>query len=93
MSNQVFFPYTDLLLHDMGPDLADICVGQARPEELRTEPLWGLRYRFQFLHDGRANTIAAAIDLHGGEGDGARERYLALAEQERAILLSFLGHL
>jgi CxxC motif-containing protein (DUF1111 family) len=93
MSNQVFFPYTDLLLHDMGPDLADICMGQALPEEFRTEPLWGLRFRLQFLHDGRAKTIAAAIDLHGGEANGARERYLALSEQERAILLSFLGNL
>ena len=93
MSHQVFFPYTDLLLHDMGPDLADICMGQALPEEFRTEPLWGLRFRPQFLHDGRATTIAAAIDLHGGEATGARERYLALSEQERAILLSFLGNL
>jgi CxxC motif-containing protein (DUF1111 family) len=93
MSYQVIFPYTDLLLHDMGPDLADICMGQALPEEFRTEPLWGLRYRAQFLHDGRAKTIAAAIDLHGGEANGARVRYLALSEQERAILLSFLGNL
>jgi len=93
MSNQVFFPYTDLLLHDMGPDLADICMGQALPEEFRTEPLWGLRYRSQFLHDGRAKTIAAAIDLHGGEASGARGRYFALSQQEQAILLRFLGDL
>jgi CxxC motif-containing protein (DUF1111 family) len=93
MSNQEFFPYTDLLLHDMGPDLADICAGQALPEEFRTEPLWGLRFRLQFLHDGRAKTIAEAIQLHAGEANGARARYLALSEQERATLLSFLGHL
>ena len=68
-------------------------MGQALPEEFRTEPLWGLRFRLHFLHDGRATTIAAAIDLHGGEATGARERYLALSEQERAILLSFLGNL
>lgn len=93
ISHQVFSPYTDLLLHDMGPALADICMGEALPEEFRTEPLWGLRFRSQFLHDGRATTIAAAVELHAGEATGARERYLALSEQERATLLSFLGKL
>jgi CxxC motif-containing protein (DUF1111 family) len=91
--DQVLHPYTDLLLHDMGPTLADICMGQARPEEFRTEPLWGLRFRFQFMHDGRAKTIAEAIALHDGEGSGARDRYLALSDEERATLLAFLGKL
>ena len=85
--------YTDLLLHDMGPDLADICVGQALPEEFRTEPLWGLRFRSAFLHDGRATTIDAAIRLHAGEARGARERYLARSAEERTILLRFLESL
>src|SRR5947199_3699107 len=60
--------FTDLLLHDMGPDLADICLGQALPSEFRTEPLMGLRFATAFLHDGRAATISQAIQLHGGEG-------------------------
>src|ERR1700675_3452603 len=76
LSNQVIYPYTDLLLHDMGPNLADICMGQALPSEFRTEPLWGLRYRREYLHDGRAKTIEAAIALHAGEATGSRERYL-----------------
>jgi len=50
--------FTDLLLHDMGPDLADICLGQAEPSEFRTEPLMGLRFATAFLHDGRATTIS-----------------------------------
>ncbi len=93
LSNQIARAYTDLLLHDMGPNLADICMGQALPSEFRTEPLWGLRFRSQFLHDGRAKSIAAAIELHAGEGNGARERYLALSDKERATLLMFLGDL
>ncbi len=85
--------YTDLLLHDMGPDLADICLGQALPSEFRTEPLMGLRFQTAFLHDGRAATISDAIDLHGGEGLAARNRFLRLGSFERIALLRFLGSL
>jgi len=85
--------YTDLLLHDMGPDLADICLGQALPSEFRTEPLMGLRFQTAFLHDGRAKTISQAIDLHGGEGLSARNRFLRLGSFERTALLRFLGSL
>lgn len=58
--------YSDLLLHDMGPALADICFGQATPSEFRTEPLMGLRFSTEFLHDGRVRTVEEAILLHGG---------------------------
>jgi CxxC motif-containing protein (DUF1111 family) len=85
--------FTDLLLHDMGPDLADICLGEAQPSEFRTEPLMGLRFATAFLHDGRAATVAQAIELHGGEGLAARNRFLRLTPFERAALLSFLGSL
>lgn len=85
--------YTDLLLHDMGPELADICLGQATPSEFRTEPLMGLRLSPQFLHDGRAASIAEAIRLHGGEGAGARDRFAALTDSERQALLEFLRSL
>ena len=85
--------FTDLLLHDMGPDLADICLGQAQPAEFRTEPLMGLRFATTFLHDGRAATISQAIDLHGGEGLAARNRFVRLTTFERAALLKFLGSL
>jgi CxxC motif-containing protein (DUF1111 family) len=85
--------YTDLLLHDMGPDLADICLGQASPSEFRTEPLMGLRFKATFLHDGRAASIEEAIRLHAGEAAGARDRFLALSERQRGVLLRFLGGL
>jgi CxxC motif-containing protein (DUF1111 family) len=85
--------FTDLLLHDMGPDLADICLGQAQPSEFRTEPLMGLRFASVFLHDGRAATVSQAIELHGGEALGARNRFLRLNRFERSALLKFLGSL
>jgi len=85
--------FTDLLLHDMGPDLADICLGQALPSEFRTEPLMGLRFATAFLHDGRATTIEDAITLHGGEGLRARNRFLRLSAFERGALLRFLKSL
>lgn len=85
--------YTDLLLHDMDSELADICLGQATPSEFRTEPLMGLRLSPQFLHDGRAPSIEAAIRLHGGEGAGARDRFAALTDSERQALLEFLRSL
>src|SRR5256886_15517955 len=85
--------FTDLLLHDMGPDLADICLGEALPSEFRTEPLMGLRFATAFLHDGRAATIEDAITLHGGEGLRARNRFLRLSAFERGVLLRFLRSL
>jgi len=85
--------YTDLLLHDMGPELADICLGLALPSEFRTEPLMGLRLSEQFLHDGRATSIEEAIRLHGGEGTRSRDRFEALSDRERQSLLEFLGSL
>jgi CxxC motif-containing protein (DUF1111 family) len=92
--------YTDLLLHDMGPDLADICLGLATPAEFRTEPLMGLRLSEdieegepRFLHDGRAKTIEEAIRLHGGEGSSSRARFVLLSEPDRAALVTFLRSL
>lgn len=86
--------YTDLLLHDLGPELADICLGLvAQPAEFRTEPLMGLRLMSRFLHDGRAATVAEAIELHGGEGAAARDTFANLPEAGRRALLAFLGSL
>ncbi len=82
--------YTDLLLHDMGPQLADICLGLATPSEFRTEPLMGVRLMSQFLHDGRAKSLEQAIDEHGGEATAARDRFLALPAGERAAIVAFL---
>lgn len=82
--------YTDLLLHDMGAELADICFALATPTEFRTEPLMGLRLATQFLHDGRAKTPEQAIELHGGEGAKARDLFRALPAADRAALVAFL---
>ena len=90
LSNKVVPAYTDLLLHDMGSDLADICLGLAEPSEFRTEPLMDMRFKSVYLHDGRAPTIEAAIELHGGEATAARDRFVQLSSQQRAALARFL---
>lgn len=82
--------YTDLLLHDMGPDLADICLGLATPAEFRTEPLMGVRLATRFMHDGRATSLEQAIELHDGEGAASRDRFRSLSEQDRAAVIAFL---
>jgi CxxC motif-containing protein (DUF1111 family) len=85
--------YTDLLLHDMGPERGDICLGLAGPSEFRTEPLMGLRLREQFMHDGAAKTVEQAIELHGGEADRTKARFHKLSDQDRKAVLAFLGSL
>lgn len=83
--------YSDLLLHDMGPALDDrVAQGTARGDEWRTAPLWGLADRARFLHDGRAETLDAAILAHGGEAERARERFRSLSKRDRGRLLRFL---
>jgi CxxC motif-containing protein (DUF1111 family) len=97
VSNKVVLAFSDLLLHDMGPALADICRNGARPADFRTEPLMGLRLKLAagtaLLHDGRAATLDAAITLHAGEATHARDRFLALSPGEQAALLTFLRSL
>ena len=90
LKNKEVAAYTDLLLHDMGPDNADICFGLATPSEFRTEPLMGLRLGTRFMHDGRATTPEAAIERHGGEGAKARDLFQSLAPGQKAALLAFL---
>jgi CxxC motif-containing protein (DUF1111 family) len=86
--------YTDLLLHDMGPELADgVVVGSAKGGEFRTQPLWGIAAGGPYLHDGRADTIDEAIVAHGGEGAGAAHRYEALASSDREQIVAFLRSL
>jgi CxxC motif-containing protein (DUF1111 family) len=93
LSNVTVAAFSDLLLHDMGPGLADICRGDARPEEFRTEPLMGLRFREAFLHDGRSVTLDDAILQHGGEAVGARNRYAALKAGQKSALIAYLSTL
>jgi len=87
------YAYTDLLLHDMGPALADICLGDASPSEFRTAPLMGIRLATTFLHDGRATTLEEAIRLHDGEASRSRARFAALTAEQRQSLLAFLRSL
>ncbi len=99
-SGQKIWPYTDLLLHDMGEGLADNRPeGSANGREWRTPPLWGIGltkavngHEF-FLHDGRARGFLEAILWHGGEAEAARERVVALDKEDRDALLRFLGSL
>jgi len=93
LSRKEVAAYTDLLLHDMGPELADICLVDATPSEFRTEPLMGLRHMQRFLHDGRATTVTDAILAHGGEAERSRTAFADLDESERQALLAFLGTL
>lgn len=100
LSNQTIWPYTDMLLHDMGPGLAD---GRdeflADGNEWRTPPLWGIGLAQQinpragFLHDGRAETLEQAILWHGGEAREATDRYREMPAEERTALIRFLESL
>ncbi len=84
--------YSDLLVHDMGPGLADQFVaGSASGSEWRTAPLWRLSERVHFLHDGRAASIADAIAAHGGQATAAAAAYAALDPASQQALLAFLG--
>jgi len=86
--------YSDLLLHDLGPDLDDQVVqGDASGSDWRTTPLWGVAMRPRLLHNGRALTIADAILAHGGEATAARRRFSSLSPKQRDALLAFLSGL
>ena len=98
LRNQVIFPYTDLLLHDMGDGLADYRPdGQASGTEWRTPPLWGIGLvetvndHTMFLHDGRARSMEEAILWHGGEAEESRGKFMNLTKDERNALIRFLG--
>ncbi|HYC91224.1 MAG TPA: di-heme oxidoredictase family protein [Thermoanaerobaculia bacterium] len=88
-----YHPYSDFLLHDMGPLGDRIEQEAARGTEMRTPPLWGLRAVGLLLHDGSARSIDEAILKHDGQGRGARDRFEALNETDRAHLLAFLRSL
>ncbi len=103
LRNQTIRPYTDMLLHDMGPGLADTLVeGQATGRMWRTAPLWGIGYTEKvmgnsgavgYLHDGRARSLTEAILWHGGEASRARQRFENLSREDREALLAFLKSL
>jgi CxxC motif-containing protein (DUF1111 family) len=82
--------YSDLLLHDMGSLGDGIVQAPAGAREMRTSPLWGLRFSAPYLHDGRAPTVEAAILAHDGEAKVSRERYLKLTPAQKKQLAEFL---
>lgn len=88
-----FEPYSDFLLHDMGPLGDGITQGLAGPRDIKTPPLWGLRFQRSFLHDGRAANITNAVVMHDGQGLAVRGRFNQLTATQRAQLLAFLNSL
>lgn len=101
LSHKKFYPYTDLLLHDMGPGLDDgYTEGTAETYEWKTPALWGLGLspnsqggQYYLMHDGRAHSIEEAIILHGGEAASSREKFESLSDDEVSELIKFLESL
>ncbi len=100
LSGQVVYPYTDLLLHDLGDALGDRRpLANADGNEWRTPPLWGLgrieevNHHTLLLHDGRARGFAEAILWHGGEAQASRDAFVAMDARERDALIRFLESL
>jgi len=101
LANKEFHPYSDLLLHDMGPGLDDgYTEGAAKTFEWRTPPLWGLGLSpnsqggsYYLMHDGRATTIEQAILMHGGEASASQESFLQLSQEDKNLLIEFLESL
>jgi CxxC motif-containing protein (DUF1111 family) len=100
LRNQIIHPYTDLLLHDMGPGLADkMGEGIATGSEWRTPPLWsigltvGVSGGEAYLHDGRARSLEEAILWHGGEAEASEEAFRTMSAADRAALIAFLKSL
>ena len=85
--------WSDLLLHNMGSLNDGIAQGNTGANEMRTSPLWGLRFHKPYLHDGRAANVDASIRGHDGEGTPSRNRYQTLTAADRAALLEFLNSL
>jgi CxxC motif-containing protein (DUF1111 family) len=101
LANTTVYPYTDLLLHDMGAGLDDgYTEGAAKTSEWRTPALWGLGLskqsqggQYYLMHDGRAGSIEQSILLHGGESQNSTSKYQSLSESEKRDLISFLESL
>ena len=98
--NQTIFPYTDMLLHDMGDALADNRPDfEASGKEWRTPALWGIGLtqtvggHTNFLHDGRARNLEEAIMWHGGEAESTKQRFSNLSKSERTAVVKFLESL
>ena len=93
LDHQTYHPYSDFLLHDIGTLGDGLEMGNSTGAEMRTEPLWGLRFVTRYLHDGRATTLDGAITAHEGQGRAANDRYAALTATQKAQLIAFLRSL
>ncbi|MBK8547761.1 MAG: c-type cytochrome [Saprospiraceae bacterium] len=101
LSNKTIYPYTDMLLHDMGTELDDgYTEGFAKTSEWRTPPLWGLGLspnsqggQYFLMHDGRAKSIEEAIMMHGGEAKLSKDKFNLLNESEKSAIIQFLKSL
>jgi CxxC motif-containing protein (DUF1111 family) len=91
LANQTFHPFSDFLLHDMGALGDGITSDSAGPTMMRTAPLWGIRARSRFLHDGRAESVADAIALHDGQGAEAAAAFQDLSPTQQQQVLDFLN--
>ncbi|MBV8543457.1 MAG: hypothetical protein JO088_01825 [Acidobacteria bacterium] len=93
LDRKTYHPYSDFLLHDMGALGDDLEMGNSTGKEMRTAPLWGLRFITTYLHDGRATTLDQAILAHDGQARGARDRFAGLAADAKTKLIAFLNSL
>lgn len=96
LANVTYHPYGDFLLHDMGPLGDGVNDDPSIPHDerlMRTMPLWGIRARQIFLHDGRATDLPGAIELHDGQGKAAAASFSALSAQDQQNLIDFLNTL
>jgi CxxC motif-containing protein (DUF1111 family) len=93
LDHRTYHPYSDFLLHDMGTLGDGLEMASSTGAEMRTEPLWGLRFVTRYLHDGRAATLDGAIAAHDGQGLASKGRYTALGANAKAQLIAFLRSL
>ncbi len=93
LDRKTYHPYSDFLIHDMGSLGDGLEMGDAKGAEMRTTPLWGLRFVTAYLHDGRAATLDDAILAHDGEARASRDRFATLDANRKAKLLAFLRSL
>lgn len=93
LAHQVFHPFSDFLLHDMGSLGDGIVSGAATATMMRTAPLWGVRAQSVFLHDGRAGDLPTAISMHDGQGKAAAAAFNALSASQQADLVNYLSTL
>jgi CxxC motif-containing protein (DUF1111 family) len=93
LDHKTYHPYSDFLLHDMGSLGDGIEMASSTGTEVRTAPLWGLRFINRYLHDGRATTLEQAIVAHDGQATTSRDRFASLPADQKAKVIAFLQSL